>query len=180
MLRTNTAAACEGDQTRFERTRRVVVPGFAAIVTVWLVQPGLGLSSTNVAWVIRVRIPFTHIFPFVHWDLIVAFAVAGAMSAVYGAFAVSNSEKQRYIAALFPAFFEILKWIGLIWFPLPAWIDPAHPPYLFRVLPPAASIGYWVVHIFVPAGAAVGVVYFFNHSFRTSRRNHGMDLTSIL
>jgi hypothetical protein len=47
----------------------------------------------NHVWIFRVRIPFTHLLPLIHWDLIVGFAVAGAISALYGAF-VSSSPKQ--------------------------------------------------------------------------------------
>jgi len=157
----------------------VVVPGIAAILIVWLIQSGLGVYSTNPAWILRVRIPFTPIFPLIHWDLIVSFAVAGILSALYGAFAVANSPKQRYIAALFPAFFEILKWLWLLRFPLAPWIDPVHPPYRFGALPVAVSIGYWVVHIVIPAAAAVGVVYFFNRWLCTNRQNHGVEPSGI-
>jgi hypothetical protein len=144
------------------------------IVIVWLVQSALGLlnwgskypgaAGGGAAWIFRVRIPFTHIFPLTHWDLIVSFAVAGAISALYGAF-VNSSPKQRYIAALFPVFFEILKWLWLLRFPLAQWIDPAHPPYRFATLPVAASIGYWLIHIVIPAAAAMGVLYLFNRWF---------------
>jgi len=136
--------------------RRVLIPGIAAIVTVWLVQSAIDRYCPNPAWTLRVHIPFTHLPPFIHWDLIVSFAVAGAISALYGAF-VSSSPKQRYITALFPIFFEILKWLWLLRFPMPSWIDPAHPPYRFMSLSMTASIGYWVVHIVIPAAAAMGV-----------------------
>jgi hypothetical protein len=106
------------------------------MLTVWLVQSGLYLLySANPAWIYRVRIPFTRISPLTHWDLIVSFAVAGALVALYGSFVVFSSPKQRYIAALFPVFFEILKWVWLIRFPLAPWIDPAHPPYRFGTMP---------------------------------------------
>jgi len=82
---------------------------------------------------LRVRIPLTHLLPLIHWDLIVGFAVAGAIS----------SPKQRYIAALFPAFFEILEWLWLLRFPMAPWIDPAHPPYRFLTVPVAMNINYW-------------------------------------
>jgi hypothetical protein len=167
LLRTFADSVCNSKRTPYERTRRVVVPGIAAILTVWLVQSGLDLYSTNPAWILRVRIPFTHIFPLIHWDLIVSFAVAGALSALYGAFAVASSPKQRYIAALFPVFFEILKWLWLLRFPLAPWIDPAHPPYRFLTLPVAVSIGYWVIHIIIPAVALLGALSFFNRRFYT-------------
>jgi hypothetical protein len=48
---------------------------------------------------------------------------------------------QRYIAALFPVFFEILKWLWLLRFPLAPRIDPHHPPYRFATPPVVASIG---------------------------------------
>ena len=179
MLRTCADSVWNSTQTPYERTRRVVVPGIAAILIVWLIQSGLGVYSTNPAWILRVRIPFTPIFPLIHWDLIVSFAVAGILSALYGAFAVANSPKQRYIAALFPAFFEILKWLWLLRFPLAPWIDPVHPPYRFGALPVAVSIGYWVVHIVIPAAAAVGVVYFFNRWLCTNRQNHGVEPSGI-
>ena len=99
-----------------EHTRRVLIPGIAATVIVWLVQSAIDRYCPNPAWILRVHIPFTHLLPFIHWDLIAGFAVAGAISALYGAFA-SSSPKQRYIAALFPAFFEILKWAWLLRFP---------------------------------------------------------------
>jgi hypothetical protein len=142
----------------YERTRRGIIPGIAAILIVWLVQSALDHWG-NPEWMYRVHIPFTQVpllALFIHWDLIVGFAVAGAISAVYGAF-VSSSPKQRYIAALFPAFFEILKWLWLLRFPMPSWIDPAHPPYRFMSLGVTANIGYWVVHIVIPAAAAMGV-----------------------
>jgi hypothetical protein len=103
-----------------------------------------------------VQIPFTHVPLFMHWDLMVSFAVAGAISALYGAF-FSSSPKQRYLAALFPVFFEILKWLWLLRFAMPSWIDPAHPPYQFMSLPTTASINYWFIHIVIPAAAAMGV-----------------------
>jgi hypothetical protein len=134
-------------------SQRVLIPGIAAILTVWLVQSVLGRYCTNPAWILRVRIPFTHLLPFIHWDLIVGFAGAGAISALYGALLASSSPRQRYVAALFPAFFEILKRFWLLCFALPSWIDPAHPPYRFMSLPMTASIGYWVVHIVIPAAA---------------------------
>jgi hypothetical protein len=148
------------------------MPGVAAILTVWLVQSALGLlswtgtgaTSGGASWIFRVHIPFTHLPLFMHWDLIVSFAVAGAISALYGAF-VNSSPKQRYIAALFPIFFEILKWLWLLRFPIALWIDPAHPPYRFTTLPVAASIGYWVIHIIIPAVALLGALSFFNRRF---------------
>ena len=150
-------------RTQYERTRRIFIPGIAAILTVWLIQSGLGLLPWP-RWIFRVRIPFTHLPLFMHWDLIVSFAVAGAISALYGAF-VNSSPKQRYIAALFPVFFEILKWLWLLRFPIAPWIDPAHPPYRFTTLPVAASIGYWVIHIIIPAVALLGALSLFNRRF---------------
>jgi len=138
-----------------EHTRRVLIPGIAAIVIVWLVQSAIDRCCPYPAWTLHVHFPFTHLLPFIHWDLIAAFAVAGAISALYGAF-ISSSPKQRYIAALFPAFFEILKWLWLLRFPLAPWIDPAHPPYRFLKQPVAASVAYWFVHIVIPAAAAMG------------------------
>jgi len=113
-----------------------------------------------------------------HWDLIVSFAVAGVISALYGAF-VNSSPKQRYIAALFPVLFEILKWLWLLRFPLAPWIDPAHPPYRFAKLPVAASIGYWLIHIIIPAAAAMGVLYLFNRWFYADSQNNGMESGAI-
>lgn len=150
-------------RTPYERTRRIFIPGIAAILTVWLIQSGLGLLPWP-RWIFRVRIPFTHLPLFMHCDLIVSFAVAGAISALYGAF-VNSSPKQRYIAALFPVFFEILKWLWLLRFPIAPWIDPAHPPYRFTTLPVAASIGYWVIHIIIPAVALLGALSLFNRRF---------------
>jgi hypothetical protein len=153
-----------------EGTRRIFVPGIAAILTVWLFQSGLNLlfhllwMNPDPAWIFRVHIPFTHLSLFMHWDLIVSFAVAGAISALYGAF-LNSSPEQRYIAALFPVFFEILKWLWLLRFPLAPWIDPAHPPYRFLKLPVSASIGYWVIHIIIPAAALLGALCFFNRPF---------------
>jgi hypothetical protein len=121
-----------------------------------------------------VRIPFTHILPLIHWDLIVSFAMAGAVSALYGAF-VYSSPKQRYIAALFPVFFEILKWLWLLRFPLAPWIDPAHPPYRFATLPVGASIGYWLIHIVIPTAVAMGVLYLFNRWLYAYRQNDAME-----
>jgi hypothetical protein len=178
MLQAFADSVCDSKRTPSERTRRILIPGIAAILTVWLVQSGLDLNSTNPAWILRVRIPFTHILPLIHWELIVSFAVAGAISALYGAF-VNSSPQQRYIAALFPVFFEILKWLWLLRFPLAPWIDPAHPPYRFAKLPVAASIGYWLIHIVIPAAAAMGVLYLFNRWFYTNRQNGGMEPGAI-
>jgi hypothetical protein len=80
----------------------------------------------------------------------------------------SYPPKQRYIAALFPVFFEILKWLWLLRFPIAPWIewiDPARPPYRFLTMPVAASIGYWVIHIIIPAVALLGALSFFNRRF---------------
>jgi hypothetical protein len=172
LLRAFADSVCNSKRTPYERTRRVLVPGIAATVTVWLVQSALGLfnwtpvapTSGGVSWIFRVHIPFTHLPIFMHWDLIVSFAVAGAVSALYGAF-INSSPKQRYIAALFPVFFEILKWLWLLRFPIAPWIDPARPPYRFLTLPVAASIGYWVIHIIIPAVALLGALSFFNRRF---------------
>ncbi len=144
-----------------ERTRRIFMPGILAMVTVWLVQSAFDRYCGNPAWVYHVRIPFTHILPLIHPDLMVSFAVAGAISALSGSF-VNSSRKQRCIAALFPAFFEILKWLWLLRFPLAPWIDPAHPPYRFGKLPVEASIAYWVIHIIIPAAALLGTLSFAN------------------
>ena len=180
MLRTFANSICDSERIPYERTRRIFIPGIAAILTVWLVQSALGLvnwtptapTSGGASWIFRVHIPFTHLPLFMHWDLIVSFAAAGAISALYGAF-VNSSPKQRYIAALFPVFFEILKWLWLLGFPIAPWIDPAHPPYRFLTLPVAASIGYWVIHIINPAVAAMGVLYLFNRWFYTNSQNDG-------
>ena len=162
-----------GDNVRArvrERTRRIFIPGIAAILIVWLVQSALQLYFTatrrnpDPAWILRMHIPFTHIALFEHWDLMVSFAVAGAISALYGAF-LNSSPKQRYIAALFPDFFEILKWLWLLRFPLALWIDPAHPPYRFAKLTVSASIGYWVIHIIIPAVALLAALSLFNRRF---------------
>jgi hypothetical protein len=168
-------SVCNSKRTPYGRTRRVIVPGIAAILIVWLVQSGLDPRTTNPAWILRVRIPFTNIFPLLHWDLIVSFAIVGALSALYGAFVVFSSPKQRYFGLLFPIFFEVLKWFWLIRFPLAPWIDPAHPPYRFDTLPLASSIGYWVIHIVIPAAAALGVLYLFNRLFYSKRERNGMD-----
>jgi hypothetical protein len=150
----------------YGRTRRVIIPGTAAVLTVWLVQSALGLltGATSASWIFRVRIPFAPLPIFMHWDLIVSFAFAGAISALYGAF-VNSSPRQRYIAALFPVFFEILKWFWLLRFPLATWIDPAHPPYRFATLPVSVSIGYWVIHIIIPAVALLAALSVFNRRF---------------
>jgi hypothetical protein len=174
-------SVCDSKRIPYERTRRVVIPGIAAIVIVWLVQSGLHLYWTNPAWTSRVHIPFTHIFPLIHLDLIVSFAVVGAVSGLYGAF-VQSSPKQRYIAALFPVVFEILKWLWLLRFPIAPWldwIDPARPPYRFLKLPVAASIGYWVIHIIIPAAALLGALSFFNRWFYTDSQNNGMESGAI-
>ncbi len=155
-----------------EHTRRVLIPGIAAILTVWLVQSVLDRYCTNPAWILRIRIPFTHLLPFIHWDLIVGFAAAGAISALYGAF-VHSSPKQRYIAALFPVFFEILKWLWLLRFPMPSWIDPAHPPYRFVKLPVATSMNYWVIHIIIPAAAAMAVFVLLQSAVLRMNRGRG-------
>jgi hypothetical protein len=179
--RTFADSVFDSERIPYERTRRVLIPGIAAIVIVWLVQSALGLlnwGSRYLAWVFRVRIPFTHILPLIHWDLIVSFAMAGAVSALYGAF-VYSSPKQRYIAALFPVFFEILKWLWLLRFPLAPWIDPAHPPYRFATLPVGASIGYWLIHIVIPTAVAMGVLYLFNRWLYAYRQNDAMEPGAI-
>jgi hypothetical protein len=158
--------------------RRILIPGIAAILTVWLVQSALDSYCTNPAYVLRMRIPFTHLLPLIHWDLIVGFAVAGAISALYGAF-VSSSPKQRYIAALFPAFFEILKRLLLLRLPMAPLIDPAHPPYRFLKLPVAATVAYWVIHIIIPAAAAMAVFVLLQSSaLRMNREKSSGTLTS--
>jgi len=159
-------------QIPYERTRLIFVPGIAATVTVWLVQSALGLLNWTfpgapgsvAAWIFRVHFPFTYVPLFIHWDLIVSFAVAGAISALYGAL-LNSSPKQRFIAALFPACWEILKWLWLLWFPMALWVDPAHPPYRFMSLGVPVSITYWFIHIVDPAAAAIGVLYIFNRWF---------------
>jgi hypothetical protein len=158
-----------------EHIRRVIVPGIAAILAVWLVQSALDRYCANPAWILRVHIPFTRLLPFIHWDSMVGFAVAGAISALFGAF-VSSSPKQRYIAALFPAFFEILKWVWLLQFPLTPWIDPAHPPYRFLKQSVAANIDYWVIHIIIPAAAAMGVFVLLQSSVLRMNRGRGSGL----
>ena len=156
----------------YEHIRRILIPGIAAILTVWLVQSALDRYCTNPAWILHVHIPFTHLLPFIHWDLIVGFAVAGAISALYGAY-VSSSPKQRYIAALFPAFFEILKWAWLLRFPLAPWIDPAHPPYQFLKLPVATNVAYWVIHIIIPAAAAMAAFVLLQSAVLRMNRGRG-------
>src|SRR5882762_4244380 len=159
LLRALSDSVCDSKRASYERTRRVFVPGIAAILTVWLVQSALGLlpwTRTGASWIVRVHIPFTHLPLFMHWDLIVSFAVAGAISALYGAF-VNSSPKQRYIAALFPVFFEILKWLWLLRFPMPLWVDPARPPYRFMSLGVTGNINYCLIHIVIPAAVAMGV-----------------------
>jgi hypothetical protein len=178
LLRAFAESVCGTERIPYERTRRVFIPGVVAILTVWLVQSALGLLNWTLTGPTSVHIPFTHLPLFMHWDLIVSFAAAGAISALYGAF-LNSSPKQRYIAALFPVFFEILKWLWLLRFPLAPWIDPAHPPYRFATLPVAASIGYWRVHIIIPAAAAMGVLYLFNRWFYTSRQKYGMEPDAI-
>jgi hypothetical protein len=49
--------------------------------------------------------------------------------------------------------------LWLLRFPMPSWIDPAHPPYRFMSLPMIVSISYWVVHIVIPAAAATMGVF---------------------
>ena len=185
MLRTFADSVCDSERIPYKRTRRVLIPGIAAIVIVWLVQSALGIlnwgSTYPTSWIFRVRVPFTNIFPLIHGDLVVSFAVAGAVSALYGAL-VQSSPKQRYLAALFPVFFEILKWLWLLRFPITPWlewIDPARPPYRFATLPVAVSIGYWLIHIVDPAAAAMGALYLFNRWFRTNHQNDGMGPGAI-
>ena len=158
-----------------EHIRRVLIPGIAAIVIVWLVQSAIDryCPGPDPAWTHHMHIPFTRLPPFIHWGLTVSFAVAGAISALYGAFD-SSSLRQRYIAALFPAFFEILKWAWLLRFPLAPWIDPARPPYRFTSLPLTASISYWVVHIIIPAAATMGVFVLLQSSVLST--NHGRGI----
>jgi hypothetical protein len=171
---------CNSERIPYERTRRIFIPGVAAILTVWLLQSALLLLHLS-SWILRVHIPFTRMPLFMHWDLIVSFAVAGAISALYGAF-LNSSPKQRYIAALFPVVFEILKWLWLLRFPIAPWldwIDPARPPYRFLKLPVAASIGYWVIHIIIPAAALLGALSFFNRWFYTDSQNNGMESGAI-
>jgi hypothetical protein len=161
-----------------EHIRRVIIPGIAAILIVWLTQSAIDRYCANTpAWTLHVHIPFTRL-PFIHLDLIVAFAVAGVVSALYGAF-VASTPKQRYIAALFPTFFEILKWVWLLRFPLAPWIDPAHPPYRFLKYPVATNMNYWVVHIIIPAAAAMAVfVLLQSLVLRMNREKSSGTLTS--
>jgi hypothetical protein len=170
-------SVCNSERMSYERSRRIFIPGVAAILTVWLVQSALLLLHWS-SWILRVYIPFTRMPLFMHWDLIVSFAAAGAISALYGAF-LNSSPKQRYIAALFPVLLEILKWLWLLRFPMAPWIDPASPPYRFSKLPVAASIGYWVIHIIIPAAALLGALSFFNRWFYTDSQNNGMESGAI-
>ncbi len=176
MPRTFTDSVFDSQRIPCERTRRIFIPGVAAILTVWLVQSALNLL--NWGWTPSSKEWQRHLPLLMHWDLIVSFAVAGAISALYGAF-VNSSPKQRYIAALFPVLFEILKWLWLLRFPLAPWIDPAHPPYRFAKLPVSASIGYWLIHIIISAAAAMGVLYLFNRWFYTDSQNNGMESGAI-
>ena len=169
MQRAFAESVCNSERIPYERTRRIFFPGVAAILTVYLVQSALHFLP----WA-----RLTSVRLFVHWDLIVSFAVAGAISALYGAF-LNSSPKQRYIAALFPVLFEILKWLWLLRFPLAPWIDPAHPPYRFAKLPVAASIGYWLIHMIIPNAAAMGVLYLFNRWIYTDSQNNGMESGAI-
>jgi hypothetical protein len=166
----------------YESTRRVLIPGIAAVLAVWLVQPGLGLlmnwahpgGTITPPGIFRVKIPFTEpiFIHFVHWDLIVGFAVAGAFSALYGAF-VASSLKQRSLAALFPSFFEILKWLWMLRFPLPPSIDPARQVYRFMTLSVSVNISFWLMHIVIPTLAAMAFLSIFN------RRIRGQSLKSV-
>jgi len=64
LLRALSDSVCDSKRTSYERTRRVFVPGIAAILTVWLVQSALGLlpwTRTGASWIVRVHIPFTHL-----------------------------------------------------------------------------------------------------------------------
>jgi hypothetical protein len=176
-------SVCNSERIPFERIRRIFIPGVAAVLTVWLVQSALHLLPLGglTATLRGVHIPFTRMPLFIHWDLIVSFTLAGAILALYGAF-LKSSPKQRYIAALFPVFFEILKWLWLLRFPIAPWldwIDPARPPYRFLKLPVAASIGYWVIHIIIPAAALLGALSFFNRWFYTDSHNNGVESGAI-
>jgi hypothetical protein len=170
MLRSFPESVRNSERNRYEGARYVLFPGIAAALTVWLVQSALDRCCANPAWTLRLHIPFTRLLPFIHWDLIVSFAVAGAFSALYGDF-VNSSPRQRTIAALFPAFLETVKWLWLLRFPMPSWVDPAHPPYRFMKLGMTASIGYWLIHIMIPAMAAMGVFGLLHSSvLRRNRR----------
>ena len=147
-----------------EGTRHIFIPGVAAILTVWLVTSALILVPWRISAGTGVASRWIFLLVILHWDLAVSFAVAGAISAIYGAF-LNSSSKQRYIAALFPVFFEILKWLWLLRFPLAPWIDPHHPPYRFATLPVVASITYWLIHIIKPAVALLVALSFFNRRF---------------
>ena len=135
-----------------ETTRRVVLPGIAAMLTVYLVQIAVGLPIH-----VPLRVPQL----FVHWDLMVSFAVAGTVVALYGTL-VSSTPRQQYLAILFPVVFEILKWVWLLRFPMAPWVDPAHAPYRFMSPPAEASVRYWFIHILIPAAFGLRRLRFFS------------------
>jgi len=141
-----------------EFIRRIFLPGISAIVTVWLVQSGVGLlnfTTTFAGQSVFIRLVF------LHWDMKLAFAVASLVWAVYGEL-VSSSAKQRYLSAVFPGFFEIVKCAWMLRFPLPSWIDPARQVYRFFTLSIAANLNFWLVHIVIPSVIAVVVVALLN------------------
>ena len=151
----------------YERTRHLLVPGMLALVIPWLIETAIAKADVNFPWALRVHVLF--VFSLLHWDKLIAFAFAGFISAMYGSI-LGNSPKQRYLAALFPVVFEVMEWIWLLQYPLPSWIDPAAPPYRFLSLPISVSIGYWIVHILLPATAAMGAVGCFNRWFAPRAR----------
>jgi hypothetical protein len=149
-----------------EVIRRILIPGMAAIIAVWLVQSGIDTYIVgNAVWMPSARVPFTRVPLFLHWDMMAAFAASGVLSSLYGAF-VCSSPGQRATAALFPVVWEILKWLWLLRFPLASWIDPAHPVNRFLSLPFAVSVNYWIIHIVLPAITLLATLFFFNGRLR--------------
>ena len=145
--------ANRSDSISNEFTRRVFIPGIATILTVWLVQSGITQLDFPT---LRSQSAFARLL-LLHLDMKIAFAVAGIVSVLYGEL-VASSLTQRFLSVMFPGFFEILKWVWMLLFPLPSWIDPARQVYRFSTLSIGVNTGFWLIHIVIPTAMGAAMV----------------------
>jgi hypothetical protein len=139
--------------------RAVVLPGVLGILVTWLLQTSLGeLNLHTPSWLLIPTIPLTRVPLLIHWDMLVSFAVTGALLQVYG-HAVGIPYPRRLLAAFFPIGWQVMIWAWLLAYPLPPWIDPARPPYRFLSQPWFVSVNYWIIHIILPSAAMMAGSY---------------------
>jgi hypothetical protein len=156
--------------------RTAVLPGILGILLTWLLQTALGaLNLQTTSWLLRPTIPFTGVPLLVHWDMIVSFAVTGALLQVYG-HAVGIPDPRRYLAAFFPIGWQVMIWAWLLAYPLPQWIDPARPPYRFLSQPWFVSVNYWIIHIILPSAAVVAGLYLAGTAFTKDENQNALGV----